>query len=206
LVFIGLLLSVLALFNLPGAAPYAFGKPYRVALAQSDSQSPSASLILNDERSKYPLGLNLELLEDPGEELTIDEVSSPEFDPQFVPSQVDVPNLGYTNNAYWARVHHNQTSQMEKIINPGTPTGARSNSSATRPRTSNPTFRWAATWRRQFNISPSSWQEAIRILKNAAIDTLAEAILSAYSGQSSLAPQEMKVLIRNKTGPHKNRQ
>jgi NarL family two-component system response regulator LiaR len=41
------------------------------------------------------------------------------------------------------------------------------------------------------------------LLKNVAIDTLAEAIRSAYSGQSSLAPEVMKALIRNKTGSTK---
>ncbi len=41
------------------------------------------------------------------------------------------------------------------------------------------------------------------LLKNAPIDKLAEAIRSADSGQSSLAPEATKALIKAKTGPLK---
>ena len=41
------------------------------------------------------------------------------------------------------------------------------------------------------------------LLKNAPIDTLAEAIRSAYSGQPTLAPEATKALIKAKTGPLK---
>jgi NarL family two-component system response regulator LiaR len=41
------------------------------------------------------------------------------------------------------------------------------------------------------------------ILKNTPINTLAEAIRSAYAGQSTLSPQATTALIRAKTGPLK---
>jgi len=41
------------------------------------------------------------------------------------------------------------------------------------------------------------------ILKNSSIDSLANAIRSAYSGQPTLAPEATKALIRIKTGPLK---
>jgi two-component system, NarL family, response regulator LiaR len=41
------------------------------------------------------------------------------------------------------------------------------------------------------------------LLKNASIDTLANAIRSAYSGEPTLAPEATKALIRIKTGPLK---
>jgi two-component system, NarL family, response regulator LiaR len=41
------------------------------------------------------------------------------------------------------------------------------------------------------------------LLKNASINTLANAIRSAYAGQPALAPEVMKALIRIKTGPSK---
>jgi hypothetical protein len=49
------------------------------ARAQNGDLSRPASLILTDKRGKYPLELHPELPEDPCGELTIDEVSSPEF-------------------------------------------------------------------------------------------------------------------------------
>ncbi len=41
------------------------------------------------------------------------------------------------------------------------------------------------------------------VLKNASIDTLANAIRSAFSGRPSLAPEAMRALIRMKTAPLK---
>jgi NarL family two-component system response regulator LiaR len=41
------------------------------------------------------------------------------------------------------------------------------------------------------------------MLKNAPINTLAEAIRSAHTGQSTLSPQATTALIRSKTGPLK---
>jgi NarL family two-component system response regulator LiaR len=41
------------------------------------------------------------------------------------------------------------------------------------------------------------------LLKNASIDTLANAIRSAYSGQPALAPEVMKSLIHTKKSPQK---
>jgi signal transduction histidine kinase/PAS domain-containing protein len=60
-------------------------------------------LILTAEQGKYPLGFHLEILEDPSGQLTIDDVTSAEFAEQFVPSQENIPNFGYTKSAIWAR-------------------------------------------------------------------------------------------------------
>lgn len=60
-------------------------------------------LILTDAQGEYPLGTSMDILEDPQKQWTITDVSSPEFDGRFVPSQVVSPNFGYTNSAYWVR-------------------------------------------------------------------------------------------------------
>jgi PAS domain S-box-containing protein len=73
------------------------------ALAQTNDQSTPEPFLLTDQQERYPLGLHLEILEDPSGELTIDDVSSPEFDSNFVPSQAVVPNYGFTDSAYWVR-------------------------------------------------------------------------------------------------------
>ena len=63
----------------------------RSASARSGPDSTvRKSVILTDARDKYPLGLYLELLEDPGAELTIEDVTSPEYATRFVPSQLNV--------------------------------------------------------------------------------------------------------------------
>lgn len=55
------------------------------------------------EQDKYPLGLHLEILEDRDKVWTVEDVTSPEISQQFVPSQDEVPNFGFTDSAYWFR-------------------------------------------------------------------------------------------------------
>lgn len=80
--------------------------------AQADSSPPPSQLILTDGGDKYPLGLHLEILEDPNGELTIEDVTSPEFDSRFTPSQVEVPNYGFTDSAYWVRLRLRNETRM----------------------------------------------------------------------------------------------
>jgi len=63
-----------------------------------------APLVLEDGRGAYRLGARLELLEDAGRRLSIDEVAAPALASAFVASGAEVPNLGLTRAAYWARV------------------------------------------------------------------------------------------------------
>jgi hypothetical protein len=55
----------------------------------------TATVILNDEQDVYPLGFYLEILEDPSGKLTIEEITSPEFENKFVPGKNEVPNFGH---------------------------------------------------------------------------------------------------------------
>jgi len=84
------------------------GKPF------SSAEPP---LVLTDEEGKYPLGLHLEILEDPTGKLTIEDVSSPAFDTKFTPNQAPVPNFGYTTSVYWVRFDlDNQTRQANEWL------------------------------------------------------------------------------------------
>jgi len=67
---------------------------------------------LTDAQGEYPLGLHLEILEDPSGELTIEDVTSPEYKAQFSPSQEKVPNFGYTDSAYWVRFRLHNDSDL----------------------------------------------------------------------------------------------
>ena len=88
----------------------------RLDAPTSDLAAPDP-LILTDEQGEYPLGSYMEILEDPSGELTIKDVSSPSFDTQFIPSQVEVPNYGYTDSVYWVRMRlDNQTRQTHEWL------------------------------------------------------------------------------------------
>ena len=58
---------------------------------------------LRDDRVEYPLGLHLEILEDPKATWTIDDVSSPPLSERFERSRREIPNLGLTRSAFWVR-------------------------------------------------------------------------------------------------------
>ena len=84
---------------------------------QATNPSEPEPLTLTDDQGQYPLGLHLEILEDPSGELTIEQVTSPELDSQFIPSPVEVPNYDYTDSAYWVRINlDNETSQANEWL------------------------------------------------------------------------------------------
>lgn len=60
-------------------------------------------VVLEDGKNLYPLGLNLEYLEDQSGELSIDEVSSDEFKDRFIQSQDEILNFGTTSSVYWIK-------------------------------------------------------------------------------------------------------
>ena len=70
-----------------------------LARAQSANGTGTGPVILTDDAEKYPLGLHLEILEDPGGQLTIEEVTSPAYADQFVPSLDEAPNFGFTDSS-----------------------------------------------------------------------------------------------------------
>ncbi|GGA01611.1 7TM-DISM domain-containing protein [Okeania sp. KiyG1] len=70
-------------------------------------------IILTDEKTKYPLGLHLEIFEDQTRELTIEDVVNQEF----TPSDKNIPNLGIKTSAIWVRFRvKNQASLTQKWI------------------------------------------------------------------------------------------
>jgi hypothetical protein len=92
-----------------------------MALGQSDAPPAGEPFVLMGEQDKQTLGQYLEILEDSGGELTIEEVVAPEFDALFVPSQDEVPNYGFTDSAYWVRLPmENPTDQtVERLLEVG---------------------------------------------------------------------------------------
>ncbi len=83
-----------------------------MVFAQGGDLPAPGPLILTDEQGEYPLGFYLEILEDPAGELSIDQVSSPEFDSQFTTSQVAAPIFGFTDSAIWVRLQLQNKTQL----------------------------------------------------------------------------------------------
>jgi PAS domain S-box-containing protein len=81
------------------------------ALAQTSDPPAPELLILTDDQGEYPLGLHMEILEDPTGKLTIQDVSSAAYADRFVLSESVSPNFGFTNSAYWVRFRLHNESQ-----------------------------------------------------------------------------------------------
>lgn len=73
-----------------------------------------ATLVLRDDITQYRLGLNLEILVDPTSKLTIQQVSSLEYDSKFIANDKKIPNFGFTNNTYWIRFRVKNTSNLDR--------------------------------------------------------------------------------------------
>lgn len=83
-----------------------------VAMAQEGSPgAPAAEVILTDETGEYILGRHLEILKDPGGHLTIEDVTSPQYAAQFVPTGHELPNYGITGSAVWVRFRARSQTQ-----------------------------------------------------------------------------------------------
>ena len=72
------------------------------ALAQIEDGAAGV-VVLKDQTRSYPLGLHVEILEDPSGQLNIDQVASPDMDSRFYPSSEEIPHFGITRSAIWIR-------------------------------------------------------------------------------------------------------
>ncbi|MFQ5515583.1 MAG: 7TM-DISM domain-containing protein [Myxococcota bacterium] len=85
-----------------------------VGLLQAGVALSAESLILDDEGGRFPLGLHLEILEDPQGVWTIDDVDSPPLRERFVASDREIPNLGLTHSVYWLRFHLSNATSVPR--------------------------------------------------------------------------------------------
>jgi signal transduction histidine kinase/PAS domain-containing protein len=81
-------------------------------IASGGHQAATRQLVLSDDQGKYNLGTYLDILEDPGGELAIKDVSSPAYATRFIPSQADIPSFGLTRSAIWARLQLHNASRL----------------------------------------------------------------------------------------------
>jgi len=87
---------------------------YRAADAEITHLSAEGPLVLTNQQEEYPLGLHLDILEDPSKKLTIEQISSPTYEDKFVLSQIPVPIFGFTDSIYWVRINiHNETRNTD---------------------------------------------------------------------------------------------
>ena len=67
------------------------------------SLQAQSAILLTDSQEIYPLGPQLQTLEDKEKTWTIEDVTGPELSGQFVPNEEESLGFGFTNSAIWAR-------------------------------------------------------------------------------------------------------
>jgi len=71
-------------------------------------------LVLEEGKEFYEVGLHLDILEDPTKKLSIHDVNKPEWAKKFKKSENKVPNFGFSNSAFWARLRVKNNSESNK--------------------------------------------------------------------------------------------
>ena len=78
-----------------------------VWISVAQAQTSIKPITVDSAFTSQNIGLALELLEDPGAQLTLTDIRSPTHAQQFKPSVKKSPSFGYTSSAYWARFRLN---------------------------------------------------------------------------------------------------
>ncbi len=74
-----------------------------VAQARATQHGFASPIVLEDAFSERVIGLHVDILEDPGTQLGIDDVREEPVASQFSPSQKSSTSFGFTRSAYWLR-------------------------------------------------------------------------------------------------------
>ncbi len=72
-----------------------------------------SGVTVDDRTERYALGTYFQFLKDPENKLTIEEISNPTFEQQFLPSKWNPPSFGYTKFTYWARLPITNTTDRD---------------------------------------------------------------------------------------------
>ncbi|HEY5823712.1 MAG TPA: 7TM-DISM domain-containing protein, partial [Cyclobacteriaceae bacterium] len=92
--------------------------------ARSNSLSDSLGTVeLNDKETHMVIGKFIDFLEDPSRQLTLEKVFSPPFANQFIRSNQNIPNFGFSPSDFWIRlrIKNNSSENHEWLLETGNP-------------------------------------------------------------------------------------
>src|SRR5687768_5281288 len=74
-------------------------------------------VVLTDTTSFISIGKQVDLLEDPGEKLSLQQILSPGYQAQFKKSTQEVPNFGTKQTSVWCRIKIKNVSNKDWVLN-----------------------------------------------------------------------------------------
>ncbi|MEP7228877.1 MAG: 7TM-DISM domain-containing protein [Ginsengibacter sp.] len=74
-------------------------------------------VLLTDNTSLISIGKQIDIFEDPGGRLTLQQILSPEYQAQFKKSTQEVPNFGTKQTFVWCRIQIKNVSHIDWVLN-----------------------------------------------------------------------------------------
>ena len=81
---------------------------------QAFAQQP---VVLTDTTSLISIGKQIDIFEDPGGTLSLQQILSPEYQSQFKKSTQEVPNFGTKQTSVWCRIRIKNVSHKDWVLN-----------------------------------------------------------------------------------------
>jgi signal transduction histidine kinase len=75
------------------------------------------TIVLTDTTSITNIGKQIDMFEDPGEKLSLQQILSPEYQSQFKKSTQAVPNFGTKQTSVWSRIRIKNVSHKDWVLN-----------------------------------------------------------------------------------------
>src|SRR5688500_2389741 len=80
-------------------------------------QAIAQPIVLTDTTSLISIGRQIDILEDPGETLSLQQILSPEYQTQFKKSTQEAPNFGTKQTSVWCRTRIKNVSHKDWVLN-----------------------------------------------------------------------------------------
>lgn len=87
---------------------------YQTKQVETFTKKQTQPVILNNNTVESKINLNLDILEDKTQKLTIEDITSSEYFNQFFPNTKEVPNFGYSESNFWVRFSVKHEGDLNK--------------------------------------------------------------------------------------------
>ena len=82
-----------------------------------EADNPADVLVIEGDQDQYHLGPYLNILKDSSGDLTIEEVTSQEYQEQWFTTQLETPNFGFQTIPYWVSFRiRNESEQDQQYV------------------------------------------------------------------------------------------
>jgi hypothetical protein len=78
-------------------------------------------IVLNNQINSIDIGKRVLLFEDKENKYSIEDIQKPEFQSNFIPSKLNVPNFGVTKSTIWCKIEVKNQAELDWVLSVGFP-------------------------------------------------------------------------------------